>query len=208
MQIQDTLKVSVLAMEFPGYGFFQYQIRDKAQKTKKLECNSKDIATNAKAVYSYVVSPPEEGGLGYKEENTVVYGRSMGTGPASLLAAENKPRGLILVSAYTTIREVAQSVTRKWIGWVVSEHFNNRKSMAMVRCPVLMIHGEKDPLIPVEHSRELFKIASEQQSGTLGEWNVLKTPPNMTHNEFNFQFDLMQPTCRFYKSIFGLYKPS
>jgi len=49
----------------------------------------------------------------------------MGTGPCSMLGNMYQPRAVILMSPYTTIKEVAKNVVSKWLGWMVSEHFNN-----------------------------------------------------------------------------------
>ena len=42
-----------------------------------------------------------------------------------------------------------------FIGWMVSDHFNNEECMKTISCPVFFIHGDKDTLIPSEHSRKL-----------------------------------------------------
>mmetsp|Transcript_9291 Transcript_9291/g.15647 ORF Transcript_9291/g.15647 Transcript_9291/m.15647 type:complete len:82 (+) Transcript_9291:682-927(+) len=80
----------------------------------------------------------------------------MGTGPASLIASTYKPRGLVLMSAYTTIKNVARNISK--FGFLVANHFDNMGSIAKVQCPVLLIHGKKDPLITFDHSVRLFEI--------------------------------------------------
>ena len=81
----------------------------------------------------------------------------MGTGPSSMLGNMYQPRAVILMSPYTTIKEVAKNVVSKWLGWIVSEHFNNLEQMKHIKCPVLLIHGESDTLIPSKHSHLLFE---------------------------------------------------
>ena len=48
---REKFKCSVLAMEYPGYGFFSHQIVDGQQTDKKLSCSAKRIARNARFVY-------------------------------------------------------------------------------------------------------------------------------------------------------------
>ena len=79
----------------------------------------------------------------------------MGSGPASLLAGEYEPRALILVSAYTTVKAAAAQVAGSFLAFFLSEHFNNVKSIENAKCPVMIIHGELDELIPADHGRTL-----------------------------------------------------
>jgi fermentation-respiration switch protein FrsA (DUF1100 family) len=81
----------------------------------------------------------------------------MGSGPSSLLAQQFTPRCLILMSPYISIKQVAKNVVSGWLSWMVSDHFNNEECMKTIKCPVLIIHGEKDTLIPSSHSHQLFE---------------------------------------------------
>jgi len=58
-------------------------------------------------VFENATRPVAKGGLGFNSYDVIVFGRSMGSGPSSLLAAEYEPRALILVSAYTTVKQAA-----------------------------------------------------------------------------------------------------
>ena len=64
----------------------------------------------AMTVFEHVVRRRSQGGLGYSNDQVTLYGRSMGTGPSSLLACKYKPRGCILMSPYTTIKDVAKNM--------------------------------------------------------------------------------------------------
>ena len=76
----------------------------------------------------------------------------MGSGPATLLAGMCNPYALILMSAYTTIKAVAQNMVGNVLGYLVANHFNNSEKITKVHCPTLFIHGKSDPLIPYTHS--------------------------------------------------------
>jgi predicted esterase len=45
-----------------------------------------------------------------------------------------------------------------FLGMMVSEHFNNEDCMKTVQCPVFFIHGERDTLIPSNHSKHLLDV--------------------------------------------------
>ena len=81
----------------------------------------------------------------------------MGTGPSSLLAKLFRPRALILMSPYKTIKDVVSNLTGFLISRLVAIHFNNLEEMKHIKSPVLLIHGENDRLIPCEHSERLYK---------------------------------------------------
>lgn len=76
----------------------------------------------------------------------------MGSGPTCVLGSEFNPRCLVLISAYLTIKEVAKNIVGRFLGMIVAEHFNNLEAMQKIDCPVLLIHGEADDLIPSQHS--------------------------------------------------------
>jgi len=61
----------------------------------------------AKTLFEHAIKPTESGGLGFNNEDIILFGRSMGSGPATMLAGEFSPRALILVSAYTTVKAAA-----------------------------------------------------------------------------------------------------
>jgi len=72
----------------------------------------------------------------------------MGSGPSTLLTNLYQPRALILMSAYTSIRDVASNVAGGFLSLFVATHFNNLEKIKGVRCPVILIHGSSDTLIP------------------------------------------------------------
>jgi len=61
---------------------------------------------------------------GLSEENILVFGRSMGSGPASWLAGSYNPGALMLMSGYTSIKNVARDAVG-WLRVFVAERFDN-----------------------------------------------------------------------------------
>ena len=65
--------------------------------------------------------------IGIKEENVVLFGRSMGSGPSTYISSVSNPHALVLMSAYKSIQEAAKSI----LGWasvlgnIVAEKFRN-----------------------------------------------------------------------------------
>lgn len=64
----------------------------------------------------------------------------MGSGPATYLAANNSPGGLILMSPYTSIKNVVKNKVG-FLSIIVAEHFDNLSLMNKVKCPTFFVHG-------------------------------------------------------------------
>ncbi len=106
---------------------------------------------------------------GVAAQRVVLHGKSLGGGVAGRLAATHDVLGLILESTFTSIPGVAENLfgrflpilgTRSWEK-MMPDRFATVEHLAAVRCPVLVVHGERDSLIPVAHAHSLFEAARE-----------------------------------------------
>ncbi len=92
----------------------------------------------------------------FNEHDLLVYGRSLGSGFAAKLAADNKPRYLILDAPYYSFLKVAERfvpiLPHKWI---LRYHLHTDKWIRKVNCHTYILHGTKDWLIPIRHSEKL-----------------------------------------------------
>jgi len=156
--MRDQFKVNVLAVEYPGYGLLS-----------GLQPSEQGVYEVALTAFRYLF---DEVKVRYSQ--IVLFGRSLGSGPAVHLAAQYPVGGLILVSAFSSIRGAVQSIAGSFLAWGVKEHFPNLQLISNVSCSTLIIHGESDGLIPVEHSLRLFKRCRARK--------LLATPPTMDHN--------------------------
>jgi fermentation-respiration switch protein FrsA (DUF1100 family) len=80
----------------------------------------------------------------------------VGSGPATELAARVPVGGLVLESAFVSTFRVLTKVPL-----LPFDRFPNLRHLRQVRCPVLVIHGTEDEVIPVSHGRRLYAIAAE-----------------------------------------------
>jgi uncharacterized protein len=95
----------------------------------------------------------------YHEHHILVYGRSLGSGFATKLAADNKPRYLIIDSPYFSFVKVVERFLPFLPGkFVLRYHLRTDKWITRVNCHTYIIHGTKDWLIPVSHSEKLQKL--------------------------------------------------
>lgn len=79
-------------------------------------------------------------------------GRSIGSGPATYLAAHKSPGILILVSPFTSIQDIVKDFIGKYLMYAVKDRFNNLQLFDHIKCPTFLLHGIKDPLISPSHS--------------------------------------------------------
>lgn len=95
----------------------------------------------------------------YGEDNMIVYGRSLGSGFAAKIATDNRPRYLILDSPYYNFKKVVERfIPFLPLNYVLRYHLRTDKWIRHVKCPVYIIHGTKDWLIPIKHSEALQKL--------------------------------------------------
>ncbi len=92
----------------------------------------------------------------YGENHLIVYGRSMGSGFATNLAAQNNPRYLILDAPYFNFKKVVERFLPFLpIRFVLRYHLRTDSWIGSVKCPTYILHGTKDWLIPIKHSEQL-----------------------------------------------------
>lgn len=95
----------------------------------------------------------------YPEQHILVYGRSLGSGFAAKLAADNQPRYLILDAPYFNfIKVVERFLPILPNRWLLRYHLHTDKWIRKVNCHTYIIHGTKDWLIPIRHSEKLQQL--------------------------------------------------
>jgi fermentation-respiration switch protein FrsA (DUF1100 family) len=119
--------------------------------------------------------PGEEGlymdgraALGWLEANgvaaseTVVFGKSLGGAVACEIARGKPLLGLVLESTFTSLASVAKNLFPFAPGYVPDTIvYDSASKMERIECPVLVIHGDVDALIPFEEGQRLFVAANE-----------------------------------------------
>lgn len=167
--IRSFLKVHVLSVEYPGYGVYPGS-PDAGQ-----------ILADAESVYDYLTAPGQPWHI--KEQDIILFGRSIGSGPATHLAANRRPCSLLLMSPFKSIREIVKEQAGSVLQYVISDRFRNIDEISKVRCPTFFVHGQRDTLISFRHSQELhYKCGGP---------SALILPQEMDHNEFDFIEDLI-----------------
>jgi hypothetical protein len=85
-------------MEYPGYGIYDGSP------------DANQILIDAESVYIYLTEI-----LKIPEESIILFGRSIGTGPATYLASKKSPCALLLMSPFLSIRDIVKDKAGKML---------------------------------------------------------------------------------------------
>ena len=95
---------------------------------------------------------------GLTPDRVAIFGRSLGGGPASHLAARIKPRGLILESTFTCLHDVAKGMFPEFlVSLLLRQDYDVRGRLSGLRLPLLVAHSPDDEVIPYALGRELYE---------------------------------------------------
>lgn len=131
------LGFSVFAYDYRGYGLSEG------------EPSERHVYADIDGAYDYLT-----GTLGVPPERIVAHGRSLGAGVSVDLAARRPVAGLVLESPFLTAFRV---MTR--VPLFPFDKFRNVDKIGRVRCPLLVMHGEADEIVPFWQGRQLFDQA-------------------------------------------------
>ncbi len=99
---------------------------------------------------------------GVAPERIIIWGHSLGSGPAVKLATDHRAAALVTFGAFTSIPDMA--VTEyPWlpVRWIVGVHLNSLRRIPDVKMPVVIAHTVSDQVVPYANAERLFAAAPE-----------------------------------------------
>lgn len=138
----------VLLFDYRGYG-----------RSHGAATGERELYMDADAAYDYVVAR-----RGVAPQKVVLYGQSLGTTAATDVASRRPCAAVILESGLSSAEEMSALVlpgVPAFVRRLARNRFESTRKLAEVRCPVLVAHGERDEVIPVEQGRKLYAAARE-----------------------------------------------
>jgi Hydrolases of the alpha/beta superfamily len=131
----------VWMFDYPGYGKSSGKITSQEQLLKL-----------AQAIYDDVKKE-------YPTQDIVVFGRSIGSGPAVHLAANNPVKKLILETPYLSLKAIAGEAYPYVPIALLKYQMPSNEWIQKVQAPIMILHGTNDEVIPIHHAVDLSKIA-------------------------------------------------
>jgi alpha-beta hydrolase superfamily lysophospholipase len=144
-------QLDLFMIDYRGYGKSPGRITSQAQ-----------LLADVRAAWDQI-SPA------YAGKKRVVFGRSLGTGLAALLAAEVQPELTVLVSPYFSMQALAAE-HYPWVpGALLRYPLRTDLALPRIQGPVWMVHGARDTLIPLSHAQRLLAASPRAKLQVLPE---------------------------------------
>jgi fermentation-respiration switch protein FrsA (DUF1100 family) len=115
------------------------------------------LAMDGRAARVYLVTRPD-----VDSSRLVYFGESLGAAVAVELAGQQPPAALILRSPFTSMVAIGQyHYPFLPVRWLLRDRFDAIGRIRQVHAPILVIAGDRDGIVPIEHSRRVYEAAAE-----------------------------------------------
>jgi uncharacterized protein len=133
---------SLLLVDYRGYG------RSEGSPSEA------GLYRDANAAYDSLIAG------GYEPSQIILHGESLGTAVAIELAVRRGCGGVILESPLRSAGRIAGAIL-PFVGPMLVSGFDTESRIAQLRAPLLIIHGNRDEVVPFSHGQALFTAAPE-----------------------------------------------
>jgi hypothetical protein len=140
-----TLGMNVFIIDYRGYG------ESEGTPTEQ------GLYQDAMAAWDYLVNTK-----GIKQENIIIFGRSLGGTVATWLATQVDAAGLIAESTFSSAKDMAATIY-PWLSHalLLRYSFDTEAYISQVHSPVLLIHSPDDEIIPYRLGQKVFEAANQ-----------------------------------------------
>jgi len=136
------LNANVLLVEYRGYGLSTGSPSEAG------------IYMDGRAAIKFLTKD-----LGINPESVFLYGRSLGSAVAVEVAHDLPFAGLILITPIASGKQVAEHAGYGPLVSLIGNPFNNLEKITTVDLPILIIHGDRDEVLPIEMGEALNEAA-------------------------------------------------
>lgn len=141
--LHDKVKINVFIFDYRGYGRSGGNVSEEG------------TYRDGEAALNYLRTREDVG-----KERIVFFGRSLGAAVAVELATREKCLALILETPFASIREMAKVVFPLLpIGPLLRTRYDVVEKIRKVKVPVLVLHGDRDEVVPFEQGKKVFEAA-------------------------------------------------
>ncbi|OLP19442.1 alpha/beta hydrolase [Leptolyngbya sp. 'hensonii'] len=164
---EDLGDIRPMLERLQGWGFSVFAYDYRGYGTSDGKPSEQNAYQDAAAAYRYLTQT-----LKVPPERIIVYGRSVGGGSATELANRYSIAGLVLQSTFTSAFRVVVPIPI-----LPFDKFPNLRHLRQVKCPVLVMHGQADEVVPFSHGQRLYDAVPGPK---LSLWVA-----EAMHNDFN-----------------------
>ena len=143
--LQSRLRTDVLLFDYRGYG--------RSEGSPDEEGTYRDT----RAAHDYLTKT-----RGIAAEKIVLFGESLGCAVVLDLALTRCCAALVLEAPFTSVADMARAVLPFLpIAPLLHTRYDNLAKVGRLRAPLLILHGERDSVVPLAQGRRLFAAAPE-----------------------------------------------
>jgi pimeloyl-ACP methyl ester carboxylesterase len=162
LDFYERVNYDLFILDYRGYGKSSGKITSQQQ-----------LVDDVRTAWNFI-SPQ------YLNKKKVIYGRSLGSGLATILAKNVDPDLLVLVSAYSSMADVAKEQCPFVPSWLLRYPLRTDEIISDITANVVFIHGSHDELISIDHSKKLHSLIKNK--------STLISIEHAAHNDIH-QFD-------------------
>ena len=178
-QLANICNVGIFAYEYPGYNGTTGEASPKTVN----EC-----ANNA---YMFLTQE-----LNILPQDIILVGHSVGSGPTCWLANkyQNEIMLVLLISPFTCVKDVAINMIHWSVAYLFptlfTNSYDNSKAIETLTCPLFIVHGQDDRVIPCEMSTSLFDSCPAKTKH-------VDIVAGKDHNSLHWDYDIGLPFLEF-----------
>ena len=98
---------------------------------------------------------------GFAPDCIVLFGRSLGAAVAVEVALAHEVRAIVLETPFRSLPAMARDHYPFVPRFLIRSRYDTEEKIARIRAPVLILHGDRDDIVPLAHARRLFDLAPE-----------------------------------------------
>jgi fermentation-respiration switch protein FrsA (DUF1100 family) len=157
--LHDRVPVNVFIFDYRQYGKSEGKISEQG------------TYIDARAALAYLHSRND-----INNEKIIFFGRSLGSAVAVELAVQEKCRALILETPFTSIKEMGKKLYPFLpFTFFLRTKYDSLSKIRDIKVSTLIMHGDKDELVPIEQGKMLYEKANEPKE--------FYTIPGAMHND-------------------------
>lgn len=143
--LHEKVKINIFIFDYRGYGHSEGVVSEKG------------TYMDGEAALKYLLTRED-----VDPKRIVFFGRSLGAAVAAELATSEECLALILESPFASIREMARSAFPFLpIGPLLRIRYDTVEKVKRVKAPLLVLHGDRDDIVPFVQGRKIFEAARE-----------------------------------------------